>query len=89
MQSDVRIQLGAPVYLLLVQLRLHEAPTHVAHGLDRNQAVAFVEAHKPALRDVQEAHLPVDLVDEQVPDEAYVLVVGIEDLAVHQVAWHK
>jgi hypothetical protein len=38
---------------------------------------------------VQEAHLPVDLVDEQIPDEAYVLVFGIEDLAVDQVARHK
>jgi hypothetical protein len=41
------------------------------------------------LRGVHEAHLPVDLVDEEVPDEAYVLVVGVEDLAVDQVAGHE
>jgi hypothetical protein len=38
------------------------------------------------LRGVHEAHLPVDLVDKQVPDEAYALVFGAEDLAVDQVA---
>jgi hypothetical protein len=33
------------------------------------------------LRGVHEAHLPVGLIDEPVPDEAYVLVAGVEDLA--------
>jgi hypothetical protein len=77
------------VYLLLAKLGLYEASAHVAYGLDGNQAVAFVDAQKPALRDMQEAHLLVGLVDEEVSDEAYVLVVGIKDLAVDQVAWHE
>ena len=63
------------MYLLLAQLGLYEASAHIAYGLDGNQEVAFVSAQKPALRDMQEAHFPVDLVDEQVPDVAYVLVV--------------
>ena len=88
-QTDIGIQLRAPVYPLLAQLGLHEAPAHVAYGLDGYQEVAFVEAQEPSLRGVQEAHLPVDLVDEQVPDEAYVLVAGVEDLAVDEVAWHE
>src|ERR687889_761763 len=63
-QTDVRIQLRAPVYPFLAKLRLHEAPAHVTHGLDRYQEVTLVEAQEPPLRGVNEAHLPVDLVDE-------------------------
>jgi hypothetical protein len=85
-QTDVGIQLWAPVYLLLTKLRLYEAPAHVPHGPDRCQEVALLEAQELPLRGVHEAHLPVDLVDKQVPDEAYALVFGAEDLAVDQVA---
>ncbi len=88
-QTDIGIQPRAPVYPLLAKLGLHEAPAHVAHGLDGYQKVAFVEAQEPSLRGVQEAHLPVDLVDEQVPDEAYVLLARVEELAVDKVVRHE
>jgi hypothetical protein len=80
-QPDIGLQPRAPVHPLLAQLRLHEARAHRGDRLDGYQEVPFVGAQEPSLRGVQEAHLPVDLVDEQVPDEAYVLVVGVEDLA--------
>src|SRR5215212_1164174 len=50
---------------------------------------AKTEAKEPPSRGVHEAHHPVGLVDQEVPDEAYVLVVGVEELAVDQVAWRE
>ena len=77
------------MYLLLAQLGLYEAPAHIAYGLDRYQEVVFVETQEPSPSGMQEANLPVDFVDQEVPDEAYVLVVGIDELAVDEVAWRE
>src|SRR5215210_2147580 len=41
------------------------------------------------MRGMQEANLPVDFVDQEVPNVAYVLVDRVDELAVDQVAWHK
>ena len=38
---------------------------------------------------MQKTQLPVDLVDEQVPDEADPLVVEADNFAMDQVVWHN
>ena len=79
LQQDVRVELRCTPHLLSALLDSHEASADPLDGLYRDQKVPIAYSQVPADRDVQKAHLPVDLVDQEVPHVADKVVVGVGD----------
>src|SRR5215203_575458 len=63
LQQYVRVKLRSTFHLRPALLDRHEALAYPFDGLDRYQKMLVTDAQVPADRDVQEAQLPVDLVD--------------------------
>src|SRR5215211_7842297 len=69
-QQYVRVEFRGALHLLPALLDRHVAFAHSLDRLDWYQEMLVADPEVPADRDVQEAHLPIDLVDEEVPHVA-------------------
>src|SRR5215212_11625889 len=88
-QQYVRVEFRGALHLLPALLDRHVAFAHSLDRLDWYQEMLVADPEVPADRDVQEAHLPIDLVDEEVPHVADKVVVEVGDGAMDEVARHE
>src|SRR5215218_3027802 len=89
LHQNLRVELRGFLHLLPALLDAHEACAHPSNGLDRYHVVVLVVAQVPPAGDVQEAYLPVGLIDKEVSDVADPVVVEVGDGTMDEVARQK
>src|SRR5215211_5275854 len=89
LHQNLRVELRGFLHLLPALLDAYEACAHPSNGLDRYHVVVLVVAQVPPAGDVQEAYLPVGLIDKEVSDVADPVVVEVGDGTMDEVARQK